>query len=60
MNQVTSIFNSMVQKFNGTKHIGSAKKPTDFFHLMFKPVLWGILVEETNRYAITPQTGKML
>ena len=50
----------MVQKFNGTKHIGSAKKPIDFFHLMFKPVLWGILVEETNRYAITPQTGKML
>ena len=32
----------------GTKQISNAKKPTDFFHLMFKPILWRILVEETN------------
>ena len=32
----------------GKKHIDNAKKPIDFFYLMFKPVLWRILVEETN------------
>ena len=33
----------------GVKHIGNAKKPIDFFYLMFKSVLWRILVEEINR-----------
>ena len=41
----------------GTKHIGNAKKPIDFFYLMFKPVLWRILVEETNQYAKTHNTS---
>ena len=41
----------------GTKHIGNAKKPIYIFYLMFKPVLWRILVEETNRYAKTHNTS---
>ena len=41
----------------GTKHIGNAKKPADFFNLIFKPVLWRILVEETNPYAKTHNTS---
>ena len=41
----------------GSKHTGNAKKPIDFFYLMFRPVLWRILVEETNRYAKTHNTS---
>ena len=37
----------------GTKHIGNAKKPTDFFNLMFQPILRKILVEETYPYTKT-------
>ena len=48
-------------QFNGSeygkKHIGNAKKPIDFFNLMFKPVLWRILVDETNRYVKTHNTS---
>ena len=41
----------------GTKDIGSANKPIIFFYLMFKSVLWRILVKKTNRYAKTHNTS---
>ena len=41
----------------GTKYIGNCKEANRFFYLMVKPVLWRILVEETNRYAKTHNTS---
>ena len=38
----------------GTKHTGNAKKPVDFFYLMFKPVWWRILVEQLRCWIRNP------
>lgn len=35
----------------GTKHIGQAKEPIDFFNLLFTSYLWYIIIGNTNKYA---------